>query len=81
MSVYIINSISLFTLTFCHCGPVLLSLLKYVCGDGKRRGGAGTRVVPNVFGTRASPRLAASAASGELTNVCPCPLLPGTPTL
>lgn len=48
MNVYIISSITLFTLTFCHCGPVFLSLLKYVGSDGKRRGGAVILVVPSI---------------------------------
>lgn len=48
MNVYIISSITLFTLTFCHCGPVFLSLLKYVSSDGKRRGGGGILVVPSI---------------------------------
>lgn len=40
MNVYMISSITLFSLTFCHCGPVFLSLLKCVSSDGKCRGGA-----------------------------------------
>lgn len=40
MNVYMISSITLFSLTFCHCGPVFLSLLKCISSDGKSRGGA-----------------------------------------
>lgn len=48
MNVYITSSITLFTLTFCHCGPVFLSLLKHISSDGKHRGGAGILVVPSI---------------------------------
>lgn len=48
MNVYMISSITLFSLTFCHCGPVFLSLLKCVSSDGKCRGGAVIRVLPSI---------------------------------
>lgn len=37
MNVYIISSITLFSLTLCNCGPVFLSLLKQAGSDGKHR--------------------------------------------
>lgn len=48
MNVYMISSITLFSLTFCHCGPVFLSLLKCVSSDGKCRGGAVIWVLPSI---------------------------------
>lgn len=48
MNVYMISSITLFSLTFCLCGPVFLSLLKCLSSDGKCRGGAVIQVLLSI---------------------------------
>lgn len=73
--------ITLFTLTFCHCGHVFLSLLGTLAGVGS----AGVvlrswlRCAEHLpVRMRASPHPAAPAASSRCATVCPCPVLLGT---
>lgn len=64
MNVYMISSITLFSLTFCHCGPVFLSLLKCISSDGKSRGGAVIWVLLSI----------SLEGAGILTPYSPCHL-------
>lgn len=79
MNVYMISSITLFSLTFCHCGPVFLSLLKCISSDGKCRGGAVIWVLwASPWKEQGSLPLTAPTTSGRLANKSPWPGLLGT---